>query len=125
MARTRPLSREARKAQTREAILDAATRLFVRQGITATSFDQIAQAIGLTRGAVYAHFPSKRRLVDAAIERQAIQVNVDVLYRSDLSLAERLRRFVRGVMELRRRTARGPLVFDAEYFAESLRNPGS
>src|SRR5262245_48940412 len=37
MAQTRPLSRPARKAETREAILDAATRLFIRRGIAATS----------------------------------------------------------------------------------------
>jgi AcrR family transcriptional regulator len=51
-ARTR-LTQEERKARTREAILAAAVRLFARQGVEATSLDQIAEAAGYTKGAIY------------------------------------------------------------------------
>jgi AcrR family transcriptional regulator len=125
MARFQGLTREARKAQTREAILEASTRLFVHQGISATSFDQIAQAIGLTRGAVYAHFKSKRALVDAVAERAEVPLSYDVLYQVDLPLDERLRRLIRELMEIRRKVPKRTLILDAEYFAESLRSPGT
>lgn len=44
-------------ARTRQDLLDAATRLFVEQGFAAVTADAIASAAGVTRGALYHHFP--------------------------------------------------------------------
>lgn len=44
-------------ARTRRALLDAATRLFVEEGFTRVTVDAIATAAGVTRGALYHHFP--------------------------------------------------------------------
>lgn len=54
---------------TRNALLDAAELLFHERGVSRTSLQQIAEAAGLTRGAVYHHFEDKAALFDAMMER--------------------------------------------------------
>lgn len=61
-------SRDARKAETRAALLEAAASLFATNGIEGTSLERIAAELGLTKGAVYAHFASKKELVSAVLE---------------------------------------------------------
>ncbi|WP_253378791.1 multidrug efflux transporter transcriptional repressor AcrR [unidentified bacterial endosymbiont] len=48
--------------ETRQHILDVAMRLFSQQGVSSTSLAQIAQAAGVTRGAIYWHFKDKSDL---------------------------------------------------------------
>jgi AcrR family transcriptional regulator len=64
---------------TRDRILDAALGLFAKQGFRGTSVDEIAVAAGLTprSGAVYRHFPTKRSLLDAALDRLLAQRTLD------------------------------------------------
>ena len=45
--------------RTRASVLDAAYRLFLRQGFHGTSMRQIAQEAGISLGAAYNHFPAK------------------------------------------------------------------
>jgi AcrR family transcriptional regulator len=61
------------RTPTRERILDAAVELFGRKGYTATSVGEIETAAGLVprSGGLYKHFPSKRALLDAAVQRRA------------------------------------------------------
>ena len=47
---------------TRNRILDAAEAVFHERGVAHASLDQIAQAAGVTRGAIYWHFKSKADL---------------------------------------------------------------
>jgi TetR/AcrR family acrAB operon transcriptional repressor len=54
---------------TRHALLDAAELLFQQRGVSRTSLQDIAQAAGVTRGAVYHHFADKAALFDAMMER--------------------------------------------------------
>lgn len=48
--------------ETRQHILDIALRLFSHQGVSSTSLAEIAQAAGVTRGAIYWHFKNKSDL---------------------------------------------------------------
>jgi len=48
--------------ETRQHILDVAMRLFSQQGVSSTSLAEIAQAAGVTRGAIYWHFKNKSDL---------------------------------------------------------------
>ena len=48
---------------TRDQILRAALELFSTQGYDATSLRQIAERLGLTKAALYYHFPAKEHLV--------------------------------------------------------------
>jgi TetR/AcrR family transcriptional regulator len=47
----------------REAILDAASALFARQGYAGTSMNEVAQACGLSKPAVYHYFRDKDQLL--------------------------------------------------------------
>lgn len=68
MARERNNKRELQARETRRKILREAVRLFARQGYHATTIADLAQAIGLTSGAIFHHFPSKEAVLDAVIE---------------------------------------------------------
>lgn len=54
-------------SETRQAIIVAADRLFYEHGFAATSFADIAEAVGLSRGNFYYHFKTKDELLDAVI----------------------------------------------------------
>ena len=54
---------------TRSRILDAAERVFEAHGVSGTSLHEIAQAAGLTRGAIYWHFENKADLFNAMMGR--------------------------------------------------------
>ena len=54
---------------TKERILTTALRLFARDGYEAVSVSDIAQALGMTKGALYRHYKSKRDLFDSMIQR--------------------------------------------------------
>ena len=54
--------------ETRKQILEAALDVFSRKGYSRTTFVDIAEQIGLTKGAVYWHFKTKTDLLVALIE---------------------------------------------------------
>ena len=54
-------------AKNREAILEAASRLFRERGLEHVTVAEVMQAAGLTHGAFYGHFKSKDDLVAQAI----------------------------------------------------------
>jgi AcrR family transcriptional regulator len=62
MATTARLTRAERSAQTRGELLEAAQRRFFEAGYHATTVDDIADAAGYTKGAVYSTFGSKAGL---------------------------------------------------------------
>jgi AcrR family transcriptional regulator len=64
------MTRAEQQQRTREEILAAADRLFVEHGFHATSVDQIAQAAGYTKGAVYSNFAAKEDVFFAVYERR-------------------------------------------------------
>jgi AcrR family transcriptional regulator len=66
-ARTYPAKATPKSQRTRARILDAAMRLFAQLGYHATTNAVIADAAGLTRGAMLYHFASREELVEAAI----------------------------------------------------------
>ena len=55
--------------ETRNAILDAAERVFQERGVSHTSLAEIATAAGVTRGAIYWHFANKSDVFDALFEQ--------------------------------------------------------
>lgn len=62
-------SRALRSEATRKQLLAAAARSVAREGYQATRLDDVAAAIGMTKGAVYSHFPSKHALLRAVLEQ--------------------------------------------------------
>lgn len=62
--------RDQKKKQTRKAIMEAALKLFSRQGYEHTSIDQLAQAAGIGKGTVYSYFQAKSEIFLAFCEEQ-------------------------------------------------------
>jgi AcrR family transcriptional regulator len=57
--------RRAQALATRQAILDAAERLFSEPGFRATTMEMIGQAAGVSVATVYLHFPNRTAIVEA------------------------------------------------------------
>ena len=55
--------RDRKKHQVRQALVDAAIRLFDERGIDATSVDDIAEAVGMSRATFFNHFPYKEAIL--------------------------------------------------------------
>lgn len=56
-------------ADTKERILTIALQLFSREGYEAVSMRMIADALGITKGALYKHYESKRDIFDHIVAR--------------------------------------------------------
>jgi AcrR family transcriptional regulator len=54
--------------ETRNNILDAASKVFYRKGVSGASLEEIAEEAGVTRGAVYWHFKNKTDIFRALDE---------------------------------------------------------
>ncbi|MDA9411685.1 TetR/AcrR family transcriptional regulator [Bradyrhizobium sp. CCBAU 45384] len=79
--RTRPT-----RDDTREALFEAAARVFEQDGIGGASIEAIAAEAGFTRGAFYSNFGSKDELIIAMIEdhvEQSIRRNMEILAQHD------------------------------------------
>jgi AcrR family transcriptional regulator len=63
---------------TRSALLAAARELFTDRGYAATSTTEIVARAGLTRGALYYHFPAKHDLFRAVFEELEAEVTKQV-----------------------------------------------
>ncbi|APW45976.1 TetR family transcriptional regulator [Rhodoferax antarcticus] len=53
---------------TRQQLLQAAVRVFAEKGVSRTSLQDIAEAAGTTRGAIYWHFKNKADLFNAMMD---------------------------------------------------------
>ncbi len=82
------------REEVRRALLDAAARVFARQGIDAASVDDVAADAGFTKGAVYSNFGSKDALVAALVEDRVsayLELGLEAVADPALPLGERAR----------------------------------
>ncbi len=107
----------------RQAVLDAASTLFMIQGYGAVSMDAVAKAAGVSKATLYAHFESKDRLFATIVGegcRQNIAVS-DMLPEPGSDLDEALtalgQRVLRFLLDER------PLAIYRVVIAESARFP--
>ncbi|MEU8976698.1 TetR/AcrR family transcriptional regulator [Streptomyces monashensis] len=56
--------------QRADAIVDAAGRLFFGAGFARVSMDDLARELGMSKKTIYRHFPDKRGLLAAVLDRQ-------------------------------------------------------
>jgi AcrR family transcriptional regulator len=66
-----PRKPQERTAVTRDLLLGAAEQVFARRGYEKAQLEQIAQASGFSKGALYAHFKSKEELFLALAKTKA------------------------------------------------------
>lgn len=81
---------------TRDDIVDAADRLFYRQGYEHTSFADIADAVDISRGNFYYHFKTKDEILDAVIEARLASTRkmLDQWERDGQTPTDRIRKFI-------------------------------
>lgn len=84
-------------AETRTLMVETADRLFYEAGIEATSFADIAGAVGLSRGNFYYHFKTKDQILDAVIDLRLARTRamLDDWERACTEPEERIRSFIR------------------------------
>jgi AcrR family transcriptional regulator len=120
------LSRSESQARTRQRLLEAASKVFARDGIQAATVEQIATTAGFTRGAFYSNFSGKDELVvtllDDWVNRTVTEIGelferdhtptkfFEALYQRELSRAAT-------------RDARNETLLWTEFWLYALRNP--
>ena len=62
------LPRRPSEAERRAALVEAAEPIFLAQGYGATSMDDVAQSVGMSKKTLYQLFPSKEALFEAVVE---------------------------------------------------------
>ncbi|MFE6172426.1 ScbR family autoregulator-binding transcription factor [Streptomyces sp. NPDC056464] len=65
------MAQQERGIRSRRSILEAAAAVFGERGYDAASTNEILARAGLTRGALYHHFPSKEAIAAALVEAQS------------------------------------------------------
>jgi AcrR family transcriptional regulator len=99
-AQRRPRARRSDGEQSRSAILNAAARLATVEGIGGLSLARLADAVGMSKSGLFAHFGSKEELQLATVETASSVFFAQVV---EPALAagsgiERLRRLVNGYL---------------------------
>ncbi|WP_165857208.1 TetR family transcriptional regulator [Marinobacter sp. JSM 1782161] len=94
--------------KTREMLLDAAEQVFYEKGVSRTSLNDIAQAAGVTRGAIYWHFKNKHDVFEAMMERQEMPLEMLRAVVEDPDQPDPLGRFRDFMLHLTREIARDP-----------------
>jgi len=118
---------EGRSARKRRAILAAGTTLFLRNGYSGTSMDEIAALAGVSKQTVYKHFADKERLfseiVTGTVDEVAGPVHDEVLELQDsgdleADLRGLARRLLARVMQPRILQLRRLVIGEAGRFPE-------
>jgi AcrR family transcriptional regulator len=95
------LTRNDRKAQTRERLIAKAHQVFLRRGFHTATLEEIAAEAGVTKGAVYSNFDNKADLFMAVLDaRKEGRLEAYERVRSSAaSMEDDARAFVRVMLE--------------------------
>lgn len=69
---TPTLGRAAQAERTRQAVIDAARRLFAERGYAATSLQQIADETGVGKANVYYYFQTKQAILEVLLDERVV-----------------------------------------------------
>lgn len=121
--RARKQPRQARSAETRQRVLDAAAHVFGTQGYAAGTTNRIAAAADISIGSLYQYFPNKdailAALTDAHIDAGAALLAQRAAAGLPAGLADTLRLFVRATID----NHRGDPALHRVLFEEAPRPP--
>ncbi|MET0333644.1 MAG: TetR family transcriptional regulator [Rhizobacter sp.] len=95
---------------TRKLILDTAEVVFHEHGVSRSTLNDIAQAAGLTRGAIYWHFKDKADLFNAMMERVTLPLEQTAHRSDDDSLEDPIAYMRTSFLQALRLTAGDPQV---------------
>src|SRR5882757_9546785 len=99
--RTAPRRQRSDGQRSRNAILDEATRLATVEGIGGLSIGRLAEAVGMSKSGLFAHFGSKEELQLATIETASEVFTERVLDPASAAPTglERLRQLAEGFLQ--------------------------
>ena len=121
-AKTRSLAETARRAQ----IVDRAIDTIAELGFAQASVDQIARRVGVSKGVITYHFPTKDEIVDAVVAKvgAAGRSYMEPRILAETSAAGRLRAYIESNLEFIDRN-RKPLIALVEIAMSARRTDGS
>jgi TetR/AcrR family acrAB operon transcriptional repressor len=90
--------------ETRNGILDAAERTFGERGVSRTSLEDIADAAGVTRGAIYWHFANKGELFQAMADRVLLPMEDIMRQAAEETTEDPVARLAEACVQTLRRT---------------------
>lgn len=88
--------RRGRPGHSLESLLDVAVAVFNERGYEATSMDELATRLGITKSAIYHHVPSKVELLRLALDRALDGLFAVTAEAVDGPAIDRLEHVVRG-----------------------------
>lgn len=99
--------RRRRSKRDKTEIIDVAANMFREKGYDRTTLDDIAQALGVTKPALYYHFPSKEDILLESIRTGYIGFEAEIVRRDNLKASgrERVEIYLRLYLELITSTA--------------------
>jgi len=107
-------------AKTRATIVEGALACFDRYGIANSTLEQIARESGVTRGAVYHYFGSKREILREIREQVSVPLldaaDTAMLKDADVPALERVERFLMGVLHTLEKDPRKRIAFTVMQF---------
>lgn len=97
-----PKSVAVRPPDSREKILEVAEGLFAYGGYAGVGMRQLASTVGLSKSSLFHHFPTKRELYAAMLDRvlSRIAAALDAVADRDAAPAVRLEEWIDGVVRM-------------------------
>jgi AcrR family transcriptional regulator len=119
------LTRAERRRQTRARLLDAAGQVFARRGFHAATVDEVAEAAGYTKGAVYSNFATKDELFLALLDQRVAAQLQQVEALSSIESSQELGAALPGRTAQEFAAARDFGVLMVEFSLYAMRNPAA
>ena len=115
-------TRAEKKAETRERLLAAGERLAREEGFANITLEAVAEAAGLTKGAIYSNFESKEALVLEVAQRLTVGLDLTQRLEGAPDIDTLLARIAEAVAALAR-TRPKQLALAVEFEALLMRDP--
>lgn len=91
-----------RPGYSREDVIRAAVRAFTARGYDATSMDNVASELGISKSALYHHISSKEEILELTVVQalSRLEAVAEEMAAADVSAGERVRGLLRGSIEV-------------------------
>lgn len=91
-----------RPGYSREDVIRAAVRAFTARGYDATSMDNVASELGISKSALYHHISSKEEILELTVVQalSRLEAIAEEVAEADVSAGEKVRRLLRGSIEV-------------------------
>lgn len=114
------MSKKYNPTQTKENIIETAVQLFREKGFEKTSMQDIASALGISKGGIYHHFKSKKDIIETVRENKANKVKESVKKWTDSMKTQSEREKLIAILE-KNVTDQGAHAFD-DVFSSQIKS---